>query len=105
MFSCEKMQQRLDHSIKDFIAHTVRWSPRWCNKPKFHILLHLPSHIRRFGPANHFATETFESFNAVIRAKSVHSNRISPSRDIAIAFAHGNRIRHLLSGGFGGEKR
>ena len=36
----------------------------------------------------------------MIRAKSVHSNRLSPSRDIAIAFAHGNRIRHLLSGGF-----
>ena len=46
-----------------------------------------------------FATEAFESFNAVIRAKSVHSNRQAPSRDIAMAFAQGNRIRHLLSGG------
>jgi hypothetical protein len=46
-----------------------------------------------------FATEAFESFNAVIRAKSVHSNRLAPSRDIAIAFAHNNRVRHLLSGG------
>ena len=56
-------------------------------------------HIRRFGPAILFATEAFESFNAVIRAKSVHSNRQAPSRDIALAFAQGNRIRHLLSGG------
>jgi hypothetical protein len=47
-----------------------------------------------------FATEAFESFNAVIRAKSVHSNRQAPSRDIAMAFAQGNRIRHLLSGGY-----
>ena len=47
-----------------------------------------------------FATEAFESFNAVIRAKSVHSNRQAPSRDIALAFAQGNRIRHLLSGGY-----
>ena len=47
-----------------------------------------------------FATEAFESFNAVIRAKSVHSNRQAPSRDIAMAFAEGNRIRHLLSGGY-----
>ena len=47
-----------------------------------------------------FATEAFESFNAVIRAKSVHSNRQAPSRDIAMAFAQGNRICHLLSGGY-----
>jgi hypothetical protein len=61
--------------------------------------LHLPEHIRRFGPAILFATEAFESFNAIIRAKSVHSNRHAPSRDIALAFAQSNRIRHLLSGG------
>ncbi|THH28853.1 hypothetical protein EUX98_g5331 [Antrodiella citrinella] len=91
---------KLSTAIKHFLAATARWSPRWFNKPKFHILLHLVEHIRRFGPASLFATEAFESFNAVIRAKSVHSNRQSPSRDIAIAFAHGNRIRHLLSGGF-----
>jgi hypothetical protein len=29
----------------------------------------------------------------------VHSNRQAPSRDIALAFAHNNRVRHLLSGG------
>jgi hypothetical protein len=46
-----------------------------------------------------FATEAFESFNAIIRAKSIHSNRQAPSRDIALAFAQANRIRHLLSGG------
>jgi hypothetical protein len=77
----------------------AKWTNRWFNKPKFHIFLHLPTHIRRFGPAILFATEAFESFNVVIRAKSVHSNRHAPSRDIALAFAQGNRIRHLLSGG------
>ena len=55
-------------------------------------------HIRRFGPAALFATEAFESFNAVIRSKSIHSNQQSPSRDIAKAFAHGNQICHILSG-------
>ncbi|KAK1236064.1 hypothetical protein PQX77_000704 [Marasmius sp. AFHP31] len=30
---------------------------------------------------------------------SVHSNRQAPSKDIALAFAQGNRIRHFLSGG------
>ena len=43
--------------------------------------------------------EAFESFNAIICAKSVHSNHHAPSRDIALAFAQSNRVRHLLSGG------
>ena len=83
----------------DFLARTAKWTPRWFNKPKFHIL-HLTAHIRRFGPATIFATEGFESFNTVIRSKSVHSNRHAPSKDIALAFAHGSRIRHLLSGAY-----
>lgn len=29
----------------------------------------------------------------------MHSNRLAPSRDIALAFAHYSRVRHLLSGG------
>ena len=61
--------------------------------------MHLIEHIRRFGPPLLFATETFESFNGVIRSFSIHSNRQAPSRDIAIAFANANRIRHLTSGG------
>ena len=76
----------------------ANWTPRWFNKPKFHIILHLVDHIYRFGPPLLFATETFESFNGVIRSFSVHSNRQAPSRDIAIAFANANRIRHLTSG-------
>ncbi|THH23057.1 hypothetical protein EUX98_g8121 [Antrodiella citrinella] len=89
----------LEKEIDHFLLCAARWTVRWFNKPKFHLLLHLPDHIRRFGPAIIFATEVFESFNAVIRAKSIHSNRQAPSRDIARAFAQGNRIRHLLSGG------
>lgn len=89
----------MDHEIKHFLLCAAHWTTRWFNKPKFHIFLHLTAHIRRFGPAILFATEAFESFNAIIRAKSVHSNRHAPSRDIARAFAQGNRIRHLLSGG------
>ncbi|KAJ7732322.1 hypothetical protein B0H16DRAFT_1468668 [Mycena metata] len=89
----------LTAEINHFLTCAARWTIRWFNKPKFHILLHLPEHIRRFGPASLFATEAFELFNAIIRAKSVHSNRHAPSRDIARAFAQGSRIRHLLSGG------
>ncbi|KAJ3776881.1 hypothetical protein FB446DRAFT_784792 [Lentinula raphanica] len=89
----------LEHEIEQFLLHAAKWNIRWFNKPKFHILVHLPAHIRRFGPAILFATEVFESYNAIIRAKSIHSNRLAPSRDIAFAFAKQNRIRHMLSGG------
>ncbi|KAJ7634017.1 hypothetical protein B0H17DRAFT_1164135 [Mycena rosella] len=97
--SIKDIDALLTAEINHFLTCAARWTTRWFNKPKFHILLHLPEHIRRFGPAILFATEAFESFNAIIRAKSVHSNRHAPSRDIARAFAQGNRIRHLLSGG------
>src|ERR1700735_5106499 len=95
-----RSQALLDHEIKHFLLCAARWTTRWFNKPKFHIFLHLTEHIRCFGPAILFATEAFESFNAIIRAKSVHSNRQAPSWDIGRAFAQGNHMRHLLSGGF-----
>lgn len=87
-------------AINHFLTVAARWTPRWFNKPKFHIVMHLPDHVRRFGPAILFATEGFESFNAVIRAQSVHSSHHAPSHDIARGFAHLNRTRHLLSGGY-----
>ncbi|KIO19575.1 hypothetical protein M407DRAFT_82625, partial [Tulasnella calospora MUT 4182] len=86
-------------AIDRLLISTACWTPRWFNKPKFHLILHLPDHILDFGPAGIFATEAFESFNAVIRSKSVHSNRQAPSRDIARAFAQESRVRHLMSGG------
>lgn len=64
----------LEQEIEKFLLITAHWTCGWFNKSKFHIILHLLSHIRRMGPAILFATEAFESFNAVIRAKSVHSN-------------------------------
>ncbi|KAJ7164737.1 hypothetical protein C8R43DRAFT_1086158 [Mycena crocata] len=89
----------LTSEINHFLTCATRWTTRWFNKPKFYIFLHLPEHIRHFWPAILFATEVFKSFNTIIRAKSVHSNRHAPSRDVAQAFVQGNRIRHLLSGG------
>ncbi|KAI8983315.1 hypothetical protein BD414DRAFT_515805 [Trametes punicea] len=89
----------LQSAIDYFLEATCKLTPRWFNKPKFHLILHLPEHIRRFGPAMLFATEGFESFNAVIRSHSIHSNHGAPSHDIAIGMAHHHRIRHLLSGG------
>ncbi|KAI5982242.1 hypothetical protein EDC04DRAFT_2915769 [Pisolithus marmoratus] len=82
------LQVAIDH----FLNCTARWTPRWFNKPKFHIIRHLPDHIRRFGPAILFATEGFESYNAVIRDHSIHSNRQAPSRDIARGMARCHRV-------------
>ncbi|KAJ3859097.1 hypothetical protein EV359DRAFT_68458 [Lentinula novae-zelandiae] len=90
----DTLKAEIDH----FLACVGHWTVRWFNKPKFHILVHLPEHIRCFGPAMLFAMEGFESFNAVIRSKSVHSNRQAPSLDIAAAFAKQNHVRHMLSG-------
>ncbi|KAJ7020784.1 hypothetical protein C8F04DRAFT_1213983 [Mycena alexandri] len=96
----DKHTHQLDAAIKHFLDCTCRITLQWFNKPKFHVILHLPAHIRRFGPAMLFATEGFESFNAIIRSCSVHSNRHAPSLDIASKMARGNRVRHLLSRGF-----
>ncbi|KAL0069626.1 hypothetical protein AAF712_003284 [Marasmius tenuissimus] len=89
----------VDSAITQFLECVCTLTPDWFNKPKFHILLHLPTHIQRFGPPILFATEGFESYNAIIRCCSIHSNRHAPSKDIAVAMAKGNRVRHLLSGG------
>ncbi|KAJ3920045.1 hypothetical protein F5877DRAFT_89667 [Lentinula edodes] len=72
----------LELAVDRFLDCAANWTPRWFNKPKFHIIKHLPMHIRRFGPAILYATEGFESFNAIIRDHSVHSNHQAPSRDI-----------------------
>ncbi|KAJ3719382.1 hypothetical protein C8R42DRAFT_697165 [Lentinula raphanica] len=90
---------KLECAIDRFLHAAAAWTPQWFNKPKFHIIKHLPQHIVRFGPAILYATEGFESFNAVIRDHSVHSNHQAPSRDIARGFARCNRNRHLLSHG------
>ncbi|OAV87872.1 hypothetical protein PTTG_29251 [Puccinia triticina 1-1 BBBD Race 1] len=88
----------LENCIHLFLYHVCIMNGRWANKPKFHHLLHLPGSIRRYGPASLFETEKFESFNGVIRNASIHSNRLSPSRDIATSFNNYNIIRLLLSG-------
>ncbi|KAG9084851.1 hypothetical protein FS749_004901 [Ceratobasidium sp. UAMH 11750] len=51
----------LEARIDRLLLATVMCNPRWFNKPKFHVLLHLPRHVTRFGPPTLFATETFES--------------------------------------------
>ncbi|KAH7887169.1 hypothetical protein F5I97DRAFT_1936657 [Phlebopus sp. FC_14] len=56
----------IHRAIDHFLDCTVHWILRWFNKPKFHIVKHLPLHIHHFGPAILFAIKGFESFNGVI---------------------------------------
>jgi hypothetical protein len=85
--------------IQKFLFYIIRTTEQWINKPKFHMLVHLPESIERFGPASLFATEKFESYNGVLRNASIHSNCQSPGKDIAITFANYKVIRHLICGG------
>lgn len=39
-------------------------------RPKLHMLLHIPSQIRRFGPSHHHWTMRFESENALPKSKN-----------------------------------
>ncbi|KAI8448199.1 hypothetical protein BY996DRAFT_8690894 [Phakopsora pachyrhizi] len=64
------------------------------------MLIHLSQSIAQFGPASLFATEKFESYNGVVCQASIHSNRQSPSRDIANTFLNYSAIRYCLSGGY-----
>ncbi|KII94845.1 hypothetical protein PLICRDRAFT_693166 [Plicaturopsis crispa FD-325 SS-3] len=91
---------KLEAAITDFLAATALWTTQWFNKPKFHLLVHLFWHIRRFGPAMIYATESFESYNLVIRLRSVHSPKHAPSIDIAHSFSHLHAVQHLVSGGW-----
>ncbi|KAI9095604.1 hypothetical protein DFS34DRAFT_595137 [Phlyctochytrium arcticum] len=87
-------------AIQQFLACAVNHSPRWLNKPKFHILLHIPRCMQLFGPPVLVAVERFEANNSVIRLSSCLSNRQSPSRDICETFERFSLLRHIVSGGF-----
>jgi hypothetical protein len=94
------MQPRLKMAAHRTILAFIACNGRWANKMKLHKIVHLCDAIRRFGPATNFATEKFESFNGVLRQKSIHSNRHNPSRDICRSFADTACFRHLVSGGW-----
>src|ERR1700742_4989503 len=94
------MQNQLRNAVMCFLQASTIWNLLWTLKPKFHLTLHLPTSIEDHGPASTTATEVFESYNAIIRGWSIHSNRLAPSRDIARAAARWNRVRHIMSGGW-----
>ncbi|KAA1114601.1 hypothetical protein PGT21_014993 [Puccinia graminis f. sp. tritici] len=89
----------ITNHIHLLIYHLIKSTAQWVNKPKIHMLLHLPDSIRRFGPPSLVSTEKFESYNGVLRKASIHSNRMAPGRDLATSFDNYSSIRFLTSGG------
>ncbi|KAJ3783463.1 hypothetical protein GGU10DRAFT_389082 [Lentinula aff. detonsa] len=97
----------LDQYLEDLVILIANVLDAWAlidpakilRKIKLHLLVHLPEHIRRFGPSVRFSTEVFECFNAVFRMCSVLSNHQAPSRDIAMKNGELGRLKHIISGG------
>ncbi|KAI9621702.1 hypothetical protein KEM48_007631, partial [Puccinia striiformis f. sp. tritici PST-130] len=87
-------QQALQDHIRWFLFQIAKSTAQWVNKPKLHMLLHLPDSIMRFGPGSLFATEKFESYNSVLRNASIHSNRRSLGHDIAVTFGYPHVFRN-----------
>ncbi|KAI5995587.1 hypothetical protein EDD15DRAFT_2134054, partial [Pisolithus albus] len=97
---------RLSRKIEDFLNITSICAPSIIiSKPKFHFLVHLPTYIRRFGPALLFSTERYESFNHVFRLTCIHGNHQGPSQDSCRKFARFDFVKHILTGGFWYEPR
>jgi hypothetical protein len=101
----EIYQDELKLHLQNFMSRLINFTAQWINKPKFHMLFHLPESIRRFGNATLFATEKFESYNGVLQNASTHSNKQAPGRDIAVNFSTYQCLRFLLSGGIMYDKQ
>lgn len=100
-----------------FVSSVKEHFPHLQKKVKIHRLLHLIDNIVDFGPTSSFNTERYaclsltsslivtysfyrcETFNSLIRARSVYANRLAPSRDIAKSFAMIEYMQFLCAGG------
>ena len=101
---------------QEFVDAIRLHKPSWLQKPKIHLLLHLPQCMANFGPTSAFNTERYqtfflmhdkwhllffkfrcESFNSIVRSYNVYSNHQAPSRDIAIRFGRVSYLLHLCS--------
>ncbi|KAI0258009.1 hypothetical protein BC834DRAFT_989358 [Gloeopeniophorella convolvens] len=94
---CKNLEQQISNFL-DLVATTD--PERIKAKPKFHILMHTPEDVRRFGPPILSSTEVFECYNAVFRFCSILSNHQAPSCDISQKFSSLARFKHITSGGW-----
>eukprot|EP00731_Ephydatia_muelleri_P019452 Em0012g277a len=87
------------NSICDMFVQAVKiHMPEMLQKQKVHLFLHIVPCMLQFGPTSAFCAERCESFNASVRAQNVYGNHKSPSRDIAINFAHLQYMRNITHG-------
>ncbi|OAV97120.1 hypothetical protein PTTG_26146 [Puccinia triticina 1-1 BBBD Race 1] len=94
----DEYQVELKKHVDIFLRNLIKSNAQWINKPKFHMLLHLPESILCFGPASLFSTKKFKSFNSVLRKSSIHSNKQGPGKDIATSFSDYEALRFILCG-------
>ncbi|CAD6913646.1 unnamed protein product [Tilletia controversa] len=68
-------------------------------KLKLHMLAHVATQVRLFGPLKNVATERYESHNAVQRQAACHTNRSAPSKDVARRMEGQEMTMHWSSNG------
>ena len=103
--SPNRLQADLDVAVANVLDIWAKIDPnRITTKPKLHILTHLSSDVRRFGPAALYEVEGFEASNKTFRQCSVLSNHHAPSHDIAKTMARMERFKHIVSGGWWWDK-
>ncbi|KAG1077923.1 hypothetical protein G6F42_024535 [Rhizopus arrhizus] len=96
--SIEVSVKELTASLYEFDTLTHNKNA-YSTKPKVHYLHHIHQDIRRFGCALQFETEKGEMFNKFIREQLFHTNRLSPSRDVAIRFGSQEILKFIIDGG------
>lgn len=77
---------------------TDKGSSRLGNKPKLHLLHHLPEDIARFATAIHFGTEKDKRSNKFIRKHILHTKRKLPSPDVLALFGQQFMFRQIVDG-------
>ncbi|GJN91631.1 hypothetical protein Rhopal_004654-T1 [Rhodotorula paludigena] len=91
---------QLEDARLGYIAACAPLMPKsLLSRTKWHLSAHWQEHIRDFGLLSNYATDSFETQNAVYRAASVHSPRTAPSRDICTRIAREEFLRHIVDGG------
>lgn len=95
------------HVCKDFVMAIKSYNAELLNRPKFHLLLHLPQSVQDFGPTASYSAERYcivilivmlfnirrgESFNGNVRLQNLQSNRHASSLDISTKYA---KLQHL----------
>lgn len=98
IFNKEEYLSDLKIVVARFLNRLVALTAQWTNKPKFHMLTHLPHSVDRFGPPPLFLTDKMEAQNGPTRAASVKSNHHAPGKDISNSFNNERLVRLLCSG-------